>query len=172
MSTVNTQKESLLTQKDLLEVVLYNPNTGIFYWKKDVSKKIRAYSIAGSVSHFGYVGIGINKNYYNAHRLAWLYCYGVWPTNYIDHINGIKHDNRLSNLRECTNSENIQNQRRAQKGNSVGLLGVYKCTKSDKFFSQIMCNSKVKYLGVFDSKEDAHNAYLDAKREIHNFNSI
>lgn len=116
----------------------------------------------------GYVVIMIDGKSYQAHRLAWLYIYEKWPDNMIDHLNTIRDDNRITNLRDVEHNINIQNQRRAQKNNkSAGLLGVTFNKLAQKYVAQIKLNGKNKYLGLFDNAEDAHEAYLEAKRQYH-----
>ena len=112
----------MITQEYLKSVLSYDPETGIFTWKYRqglIGKKISwntRYSEkqAGTIDPVGYLGIAIEYKRYYAHRLAWLYMTGELPKKYIDHLNGNKSDNRFLNLREATNSENQQNQKRAK----------------------------------------------------------
>ena len=83
----------------------------------------------------------------------------------IDHINGNPSDNRISNLRLCDRNINLQNQRKAQKHNKLGVLGVSKYGNS--YRAQIHVGTKVKYIGSFKTPEEAHVAYLECKRELH-----
>lgn len=110
------------------------------------------------------------------HRFAYFSHYGVIPENKdIDHINGIKSDNAIGNLREATRSQNMQNRRKAQSSNKSGLLGVTtRCMKNRTVFSATIYiqNKKRVYLGIFDTPEDAHNAYVENKRKYHDFCSI
>jgi len=106
-----------------------------------------------------------------AHRLAWLYVHGVWPDHEIDHLNGIRSDNRLGNLRDVSRTTNSENQRRATVGNtSTKLLGatlddsVY---RRKPFKAQIKVNGRSRHLGMFATAEEAHQAYVDAKRQLH-----
>ncbi len=96
-----------LTQERLKEVLHYDPETGVFTWKVRTSKRVRIGDRAG---YFGtYVFIRLLGELYRAHRLAWLYAYGTWPTKDIDHWDRNKHNNSLANLREVTVSENLFN---------------------------------------------------------------
>lgn len=100
-----------------------------------------------------------------AHRLAWLYVYGEWPKDMIDHVNGDGTFNAISNLREADNTLNKQNQRIPNKNSKSKLLGAY--ARKEKFRSQIMVNRKAIGLGTYETAEEAHQAYLSAKRELH-----
>lgn len=109
---------------------------------------------------------------YLEHRLAWLYVTGTWPSDQIDHVNGIRDDNRIFNLREATGPENNGNQRQARSDNKTGLLGVYWDKQHKKFSAKIMFSGKHKYLGYFPTAEEAHAAYIKAKRELHSHCTI
>ena len=115
-------------------------------------------SIAGHKNKRGYIKIRFNSKFYFAHRLAWFYIYKQFPIKALDHINRNKEDNRLSNLREISSKENSHN--RDSKGYSF-----HKPT--NKWMARIMTNYKEVYLGVFETKEEAREAYLKAKRANH-----
>ena len=110
--------------------------------------------------------IKINGRMYMGHRLAWLFVNGGWPENHIDHINEIKNDNRISNLREATSSQNQRN-RGAQKNNTSGFKGVSFFKRNGKWKSTICVNSNKKHLGYFDNPEEAHQAYCKASDKYH-----
>ena len=116
----------------------------------------------------GYCIIRLDDRLYTAHRLAWLYVHGQWPTHQLDHINGNRQDNRLCNLRPATNAENAQN--RTRKSNTSGFPGVRKT--NSKWTAEIKVNYKPIRLGRFDSPEAAYAAYLEAKRKYHPFSLI
>jgi len=119
----------------------------------------------------GYLQIYIDRRPYLAHRLAWLYVHGEWPgSGYIDHVNGNKLDNRLNNLREATNGQNMQNQVRPHKNNRSGYLGVSR--SRDRYVAQIRKNNKTYHLGVFDTPEDAHARYLHEKQRLHEYGTL
>lgn len=107
----------------------------------------------------------INGKEYLEHRLAWFYTLGVWPER-IDHVNGVKDDNRLSNLRECTIAENNQNRRR-KKNNKSGHKGVSWHSYNKRWRSQITVQGKDTHLGYFLTKEEAADAYNDAALQHH-----
>ena len=114
-----------LTAERLRALLDYDPVTGVFTWKATRTGQAVAGRIAGGALHTGYHRIQIDGRAFLAHRLAWLYVHEVWPQGQIDHINGVKADNRIANLREATASQNGQNRRGSQINNGSGLLGVY-----------------------------------------------
>ena len=147
-----------MTQDEVKDLLHYDPITGIF------TNKIRrsgacAGKKAGSLNNKGYALIWINKKNYAAHRLAWFYVYGVWPTFEIDHINMVRHDNRICNLRSVSRQENQHNKKSTK--------GYHYVEKSNKWTAAITLNTKRIYLGTYDSESDAHQAYLDAKKIYH-----
>ena len=162
----------MLTQDRLQELLNYDPDSGLFTWLKSISRRVKAGEVAGGLSTGGYIRIRIDGKKYKAHRLAWLYTLGNWPSDYIDHINGIRNDNRIVNLREATNAENKQNQRVANVNNKTGLLGVSFHRKSGKFIARITVNGIRIGIGNFDNAEEAHQAYLRKKQELHPFQTL
>ena len=120
---------------------------------------------AGSIDASGYIEVSIDGSAYKAHRIVWLHIHGVWPQGQIDHINGDRRDNRPGNLRDVPAFINCENQRFGRSDSSHGLLGV--CYFKGKWQAQITVRGKQRYLGRFSSAEDAHAAYLDAKRILH-----
>jgi hypothetical protein len=101
------------------------------------------------------------------HRLAWLYVTGAWPKKHLDHINGDRADNRFCNLREADDAANNQNRKRANKCSLTGVLGVTYCKQTKRYRAVIMHNRKSIHLGRFDTPEEAHAAYVGAKRVLH-----
>ena len=154
-----------LTAERLREMLKYYPGSGKFMWLKHTSSTGRAYGSAGNINAIGYVRISVDGRSYLAHRLAWLYMTGAWPSELIDHINGDRQDNRFCNLREATVRENQQNiEARA------GSLGTYWNKKSQRWAAQIrLGDGRRKGLGLFATQVDAHQAYLKAKAEHHTF---
>jgi hypothetical protein len=101
-----------------------------------------------------------------AHRVAWAIYYGKWPEKQIDHINHIKSDNRINNLRQADHSQNGCN-RGLQSNNRSGVSGVHWSSQKEKWFAKIKLNGKSKHLGVFSDIEDAANAVKKARIEMH-----
>lgn len=162
----------IVTQEHLIKQFDYDKYTGVFTRKVPMYRKPNSVGeVAGGISANGYRYISIDKKHYLAHRLAWLYVYGAWPKNQIDHINGIRADNRICNLREATPSENNQNVTKARAGSLVDYLGV-SYGKNGKFRARIHVNNKLFHIGTFLTAEDARDAYLSTKRNLHNFCTI
>lgn len=156
----------MITQSQLKELFNYDADTGIFTRIKTICNCI-AGSVAGSKHSHGYITIRVSKKRYYAHRLAWLYVYGSFPKNDIDHINGIKDDNRISNLRDVLHSVNIQNKNRALGNNTSGYLGVNFHKENNKYRATICVDGTSSHIGYFINPELAYKAYLTAKRKLH-----
>jgi hypothetical protein len=154
---------SKLDAKHLRSVLNYDPITGLFVWRKSGAGH-RSNFLAGSDKSHQYSRIAVSGHLYYAHRLAWLYMTGEWPPSDIDHINGIKTDNRIRNLRVATRSQNIANSRTATT-NSSGFKGVHWEAVRSKWRAQIVVDGKRKWSARFDTPEAAHAAYIDAAVE-------
>lgn len=148
-----------VTRERLHSMVHYEPATGVFTWKVERNQYSGPGVVAGTRKPAGYIEIAIDRKLYKAHRLAWFYVHGAWPLGHIDHINGIRDDNRIANLRDVDRVTNAQN-RRAPAGASW-------CKASRKWLAQVYVGGKNHHLGRFDSREDAYNAYVNAKRLLH-----
>lgn len=150
---------------ELLRATLnYDPVTGKFTWLIDNGKRCWVGKEAGSVNREGYRIIRINKKAYRSARLAFLYMVGVWPLQ-MDHINGIKDDDRWSNLREATVQQNIHN-KGLSKRNSTGYKGVT-LRHNGKYEAAIVIGKVYKRLGYYSTPEEAGKAYEVAAREFH-----
>lgn len=147
-------------------ILSYAPDTGILTNLVNRGKNKSAGMVAGYVMNSGYVLLSIENKRYYAHRVAWLMTHNEWPI-FIDHINGIRSDNRLINLRSVSRQTNMQNQRSAGKRNSTGYLGVTYDKRNDKFVAQIVVGGSHKHIGSFDLAEQAHSAYVHEKRLVH-----
>jgi hypothetical protein len=146
----------------LIEVLEYDQETGYFFWK--VSGKARTKGAqAGRVMQKGYRQLCVDYKQYLEHRLAWFYIYKKWPKHQIDHINEVKADNRISNLRDVGQTANLLNQSKPQKNNNSGFRGVSFFRGNGKYRAQLMISGKQHHLGYFDTAEKAYQAYLLAK---------
>lgn len=163
-----------ITAHHLRAVLEYTPETGLFIWRFDiVGRHMRAGAIAGHHdAATGYVAIRIKGRLYRAHRLAWLYMTGEWPVAHIDHIDGNPANNRFENLRQATNQENMWNRRRPVARSKTGVLGVTMNRHGSRYVAHIKINGKKTRLGSFMTAEEAHAAYVDAKRKYHPTNTL
>lgn len=153
-----------LTQKLLKTHTHYDQTTGIMTWIKPFKGRVVG-EIATKLSSNGYLVVYLFGETHRAHRLAWLYVYGEFPENQIDHINGNRLDNRICNLRDVTSSGNAQNQRLPSKNNTSGYLGVSMNGKS--YIAQITVNGKGVLIGRYKYAKNASKAYINAKRKLH-----
>lgn len=151
----------MITQERLKELFTYHPEDGSFVRKVTTSSNAQKGSWAGYVAKNGYRYLSINNKKYLAHRLAWLYSYGEMPEGNIDHIDGDGLNNRISNLRECNQSQNAANSK--GKNGEVGMKGVIK--QAGKFRARIKVAGKSKHLGYFSTAEQAHQAYCEAAKQ-------
>ena len=150
--------------KELKANLHYDPETGYFTWLRVNCNRIHIGNIAGSLNkNDGYIQISVNKNKVRAHRLAFLYMTGKFPGHEIDHINHIRHDNRLVNLREATDLDNSRNKYRSLK-NTSGVIGVFWNKARGKWVAFIYINNKNLKLGSFFNKQEAINARKEAER--------
>lgn len=158
----------MITQERLKELLDYDPGTGVFTWRIGRGFRAKAGSVAGRVNKRGYWEVSVDHKRYRSHRLAWLYIYGELPPNQIDHINRIRTDNRISNLRLATIPENNQNQGK-RRDNTSGVIGVYWDKKNGKWKAQISLNGRVMSLGRYETIEEATTARVAAKAKLHTF---
>ena len=151
-----TSKKPNILHEELLKILKYDPASGIFTFLKSRGNR-SAGSVAGSLHGTGYRNIEINNKTYSEHRLAWFYCFQEWPELELDHINNIKHDNRLDNLREATHSQNMFNKEVANN-NKSGYTGV-SLYHNGRWKASIGINGKPKHIGYYSTKEEAAEAY-------------
>lgn len=148
----------MLTHENLLNVLHYDEDTGIFTWKEKLSFRIKVGAVAGSISKItGYVEIRINGILYRGHELAWFYKTGK-HVKYIDHRNNIRHDNRWINLRKASQTQNNRNKSMSRNNNS-GYKGVYYSTRRGKYIASVCFNYRSVYVGQYDCPKEAAAAY-------------
>jgi hypothetical protein len=154
-----------LTLEQVNDYVVYDPATGLFTWRK-TRGHFRAGEPAGSINPDGYVVINLFFRPRRAHRLAWLLSRGEWPTGKLDHKNGDRTDNRLSNLRLADNFQNAWNGR-DHADNTSGFRGVtYIASRNKPWQARIKFKGKGKTLGYFATAEEAHACYVEAANRL------
>lgn len=155
--------------KEVSEWLTYDKLTGDLYWKKAKGSCTRVGAVAGTVTKTNRRQVVVNGRCYLAHRLAWAITHGKWPDGEIDHIDGNPLNNALSNLRDVDRKTNAENRTKATKRSKSGVLGVRPVagSKSDKWSATIQVNGKTKVIGRFGCVEDAYQAYVRTKREMH-----
>ena len=156
----------MITQKQLKQLLHYDPTTGVFRWRVSRSNGVKIGDIAGWNGGKGYACLSVGGKIYKAHRLAWLYMTGNWPAEEIDHIDCCRNNNKFSNLREATRSQNRCNSK-IHPSNTSGYKGVSWHTRYNKWIAHIKINNKKIYLGYFLSAEAAHYAYVAASKAYH-----
>ena len=155
-------KSNCITYEQLISNFLYDPKTGKFY--KKVNDK---FVEKGNYGLNKYGEICLNSTSYLAHRMAWLYFYKEMPNSHIDHINGLKGDNRICNLRLADDSLNMQNVIKANSHSKSGIRGVSFDKRRNKWMCQIKIKDKRINIGRFKTVEEAKEAYLKAKKIYH-----
>ncbi len=156
-----------LSAAQLLAALQYDRETGVLRWLTRPSNSVQVGDVAGTPYMGGYLALKMGKRRYLAHRVAWLLAHGCWPAGVIDHIDGDKTNNALSNLRDVGSAVNAQNRRSAHKGNLSGYLGVSWRKDRCKWEASIKVDGKSQHIGFFKDAEAAHTAYLERKRRIH-----
>lgn len=145
----------MLTQEKLKQILDYDSKTGFFTWKLPVRGVSKVPSKpAGHKATSGYIFIRVNGLLYRAHRLAWLYVYGVFPEYDIDHVDGNRSNNSIDNLRDVTRKENRKNNRK-YKTNKSGVVGVYWYEPLQKWHAQIQSDGVKYHIGYFTDLETA-----------------
>ena len=161
---------SNLTAQRLREVLHYNPETGIFTWLVNAGRwgRIKAGTPSGSPDANGYLRSQVDGTLYYCNRLAFLYMAGRWPDGIAEHRDGVPSNNRWGNLRDVSQHTNTENRRKPTRNKRSGLpLGVSVDRRDGAIFASITVGGRWTYLGRFKSAEAAHQAYLDAKRRLH-----
>jgi len=158
----------MLARETLMADWYYDPETGVFTRRRAVGRhgRHKAGTVARPRTSHGYTVIRIGGALHGAHRLAWFYVHGEWP-EVIDHINGDRSDNRIANLRNVTQSENMQNLKKAPASSKSGLLGAHRFGRSKKWTARIRIGGVSVRLGSYDTAEEAHASYMAAKAQHH-----
>lgn len=156
-----------LTAERARELFDYDQSTGVLAWKMQPRKRYKPSLTAGYKRKDGYLTTQADGRAYLNHRIIWLLVIGSWPSEQVDHVNGIRNDNRIGNLREATHSANCENRRLAAANNPTRYLGVSLHKQSKKYQASIRVNGRQMYLGLFSTAEAAYAAYLTAKRQHH-----
>jgi hypothetical protein len=156
-----------LTQEYLREIFDYDPETGILRWKIRPANRVSIGDEVGTLHHTGYREVMLSGKHYQIHRLIWAYVEGQIQSNLeIDHINNIRNDNRWENLRLCTRQENTKN-RLKYSNNTSGYKGSSYHIGKGKYESNIGVSGKLRYLGSYNTPEEAHEAYCRASELYH-----
>lgn len=155
----------MITYERVREALHYDPETGVFTWRVKGNNRVRLGDEAGSTVSTGRRSIQLDGRKYKAHQLAWLYMTGTWPEHEIDHVNGLPGDNRFVNLRDEPRTTNMRNQVAPRRDSVSGFRGV--SPHEGRWQADIRVDGKKKYLGLFDTPEEASAAYWAAKAELH-----
>lgn len=162
MATSNRRKLKL-THERLLELLSYDPDTGVWRWRVNRQPRITAGDVAGGVSkRWGYRVIGIDGYLYRSARLAWYYVNKEWPLCEVDHEDLVRDHDWFDNLRLASSSQNNAN-RRARRDNKSGLNGAYFINGKWRAYIR---HGRAIYLGTFGSAEEAHAAYVAKAKEL------
>ena len=156
-------RDNIITPNRLKELLNYDNELGVFTWIKPTSNIVKAGQLAGTPHSMGYTTIKLDRYLYLAHRLAWFYVHGSWP-NEIDHIAHNKTNNKISNLRDTSHSDNMKNQK-IRNTNTSGINGVYWDASRGKWASSIHVKNRNIHLGRFVDIEDAKKARSDADKK-------
>lgn len=161
-----TARQETKAATELRELLSYDPDTGVFIWKarpehlfprqrdwKTWNSRF-AGTVAGNVNVHGYRAIMVFRKLHYAHRIAWVMHTGAWPENQIDHINQQRDDNRICNLREVTNQENMKNSTRI-RSNTSGATGVHWDTRRSRWVAQIKHDGRGRFLGYYTDFDEA-----------------
>ena len=156
----------MLTQQRLKEVLYYNPHVGVFVWKIDHKRARRGHTAGGAHKGRGYIKICVDGHSYTAHVLVWLYVYGVFPAAQIDHIDGDRSNNLVSNLRVVAPEQNCWNSR-VPTSNTSGFKGVVYLAGCKKYRGSVRNRGKRFYTDLYVKPEDAAAALMDIRASLH-----
>ena len=156
----------MINQKQLKERLDYNPETGLFHWKRKTSNSMRPSLLAGGIDRDGYNYIVIQGKSYCVHRLAWLFMDGDFPSGSLDHINQIRSDNRWINLRQATNGQNACNSKTPSK-NTSGVKGVSWIEKRKRWQASLVVDGKQVFAKRFKNLDEAKSSIMKAREQFH-----
>jgi hypothetical protein len=151
-----------LTARRARALLSYNRKTGILRWKISNSNRAQVGAVAGCLTRYGYITLGIDGKLYQAHRVAWLIVHGSWPKGELDHEDTVKHHNWIKNLRPATRPQNNIN-RTPPKNNTSGFKGVGFHKQAGKWRAFITVDGKQRALGLFATREAAASARRTAE---------
>jgi hypothetical protein len=157
---------SILTKDYVANLLEYNPETGELRRKISRSSNARVGQIVGTIRPDGYLSVMINGCRYQAHRVAWLLAHGEWPDDVVDHVNGIKTDNRISNLRACSQSENVMNAK-TRSNNTSGVKGVCWHKAKNAWHASVCARGRRVFGGYHKNLEDAKRAVMSLREQLH-----
>ena len=150
---------SVLTQARLKQLLHYNPDTGVF---SSNHRRYRGEAVGSN--HQGYLRITVDCRHYRAHRLAYLYMEGVFPSKLVDHKNNKRDDNRWENLRCCTHTQNLLNTPKKKGG---GYKNVFWDKKTGRWMVRLQMNRRIEYFGYYKDQELAGLVAEEARNKYH-----
>jgi hypothetical protein len=149
----------------LREILDYDKGTGLFTWRVKTSNRAVVGKVAGAVTKHGYIQIQIDGKIYLAHRLAWLHVHGEWPSHQVDHIDQVRGNNAISNLRPATATQNAYNS--AARPSRSGIKGVSWSKVSGKWVAHVIADKVHYHLGLFDCMNEAASVVAEARKRLH-----
>ena len=156
-----------LSQSELCRLLDYDPETGVFRWAIDIGKAIKSGRVAGTINGSGYVQISINRKLFRAHRLAWLYMKGTFPAGLIDHIDGNRTNNSISNLREVSPHQNALNRNMHKRPSASGVKCVNWCQRDHKWLVKFGLKGVYYSLGRYEDLELAELVAREFREKYH-----
>lgn len=162
----------MLDYETAKRLFVYDPESGLLTRRETVHYRARAGDVVGYLSDQGYLRCKYRQRCYPVHRIIWLLQTGSWPRHEVDHIDNDKTNNRWSNLRDVTPSQNMQNARRARCNSLTGFLGVTFHPRTGRYSARIYIKGSLRHLGMASTAEEAHAIYVEAKRKHHEGNTL
>jgi len=156
-----------MKQEDVKHWLWYQPATGVFRWRYGShNRKVKPWDIAGRFDDKGYVNITLRGKTYKAHRLAWLYMTGHFPSSLLDHKNRNKSDNRFENLRQANKTQNNWNTS-IRSDNKSGIKGVHFCKTWQRWIASVRVNGVRHHVGRFATIEEAQKSVTEFRSKHH-----